>query len=190
MKNLFSLILLTFIAFTSYANPNPAPKPINLLTSKIMWKGYKVTGQHEGTLNFKSGSLDFNGEVLVGGEFIVDMNSLECTDLSGKGKAGLEDHVKGEDFFGTATHPTAKLKFTKVVSRGKVGEYKVIANLTIKNITKEIKFNANVNAGTATAALKVDRTEYDIQYKSGSFFESLGDKTIYDEFDLNVAINF
>ena len=80
------------------------------------------------------------------------------------------------------------------MSRGKVGEYKIIGNLTIKETTKEIKFNANVTeAGglkTATADITVDRTDYDVRYGSGSFFDSLGDKTIYDEFDLVVDLEF
>jgi polyisoprenoid-binding protein YceI len=190
MKNISSFFLLFILAFSISASTFAAPKPIKVSTSKIMWKAYKVTGQHEGLVNFKSGTLDFNGDVLIGGEFIVDMTSLSCTDLTGKGKESLEGHLKSADFFGTDANPTAKLKFTKVVSRGKAGEYKITANLTIKNITKEIRFNANINNGAATAALKVDRTDYDIRYNSGSFFDSLGDKTIYDEFDLNVSINF
>jgi polyisoprenoid-binding protein YceI len=186
----FNLFLMVFAASVAFANPKPAPKPINVATSNVVWKAYKVTGSHEGTVKFKSGSFDFNGDVLVGGEFVVDMTSLACTDLTGKGKDGLEGHLKSDDFFGTAAHPTAKLKITKVASRGKAGEYKVTANLTIKNLTKEIKFNANVAGGTATAALKVDRTDFDVKHGSGSFIDNLGDKTIYDEFDLNISLNF
>jgi hypothetical protein len=40
------------------------------------------------------------------------------------------------------------------------------------------------------AALKVDRTKYDIKYRSSSFFDGLKDKAIYDEFDLNVNLKF
>ena len=42
----------------------------------------------------------------------------------------------------------------------------------------------------ANATIKVDRTAYDIKYGSGIFFEGLGDKTIYDEFDLVVDLKF
>ena len=38
--------------------------------------------------------------------------------------------------------------------------------------------------------MKVDRAQYDVRYGSGSFFDDLGDKTIYDEFDLVVDLEF
>ena len=40
------------------------------------------------------------------------------------------------------------------------------------------------------ANVEIDRTEYDIRYGSSSFFDDLKDKAIYDEFDLNVTLNF
>ena len=59
---------------------------------------------------------------------------------------------------------------------------------TIKGITKEIKFDVAINAADGEAALKVDRTDFNVNFRSGNFFENLGDKTIYDEFDLNVKL--
>ena len=35
----------------------------------------------------------------------------------------------------------------------------------------------------------IDRTKYNVKYGSGSFFDNLGDKTIYDEFKLKIALN-
>ena len=34
------------------------------------------------------------------------------------------------------------------------------------------------------------RTKYGIKYGSKSFFESIGDKAIYDDFELTVALKF
>ena len=47
-----------------------------------------------------------------------------------------------------------------------------------------------VDKNSATAALKIDRSKYDVRYGSTSFFENLQDKAIYDEFDLNVNLKF
>ena len=47
-----------------------------------------------------------------------------------------------------------------------------------------------IKGSKATVALVVDRTKYDIKYNSGSFFDSLGDKAIYDNFDLAVELSF
>ena len=118
------------------------------------------------------------------------MTSINSTDVSGKAKENLDGHLKSEDFFGIAKFPEAKLDITRVVSKGKPGEYKVVANITIKNTTKEIKFDAMVANGKATANIKLDRTDFDVRYGSGSFFDNLGDKTIYDEFDLMVSLAY
>lgn len=192
MKSILAtLVLVLAISMAWAGNENPNGKVnINLETSKIEWKGYKVLGQHDGYIKFKSGNLVFDEGKLVGGDFVVDMGSLVCTDLSGKGKDNLEGHLKSDDFFGVANFPTSSLKITKVTSRGKPGEYKITANLTIKSTSKEIKFNATVAEGNGIAAIKVDRSEFDIRYGSGSFFDSLGDKTIYDEFDLNIMLKY
>lgn len=191
MKSLFFSFSFLFLSLLVSANGvAPITKNINAGTSNIMWKGYKVTGSHEGNIKFKSGNFKFEGDVLTSGDLTVDMNSIDCTDLSGGGKGKLEGHLKSDDFFGVEKNPTAAIKFTKVTSRGVAGEYKVTANITIKNITKEIKFNATVKDGTATAAIKLDRSDFDIKYGSGSFFDNLGDKTIYDEFDLAINIKY
>ncbi len=186
MKQLF----FSVFAFMMALSLNAQTKAVNASASKVNWKGYKVTGSHEGTINVKSGSLTFKGEILTGGDFIIDMNSINCTDLQGGGKGNLEGHLKSDDFFGVATYSDAKFVITKVVSKGKPGEYKIIGNLTIKKATKEVKFDAMVSAGMAKATLKIDRTDFDVRYGSGSFMDNLGDKTIYDEFDLNVNLAY
>jgi polyisoprenoid-binding protein YceI len=193
MKSLFLFsVLFLGLTLSSFTSPKPTGKSINLSQSNIIWKGYKVLGEHAGTVKFVSGNLEFDASNnLTGGMFTVDMNSINCTDLKpGEGKENLEGHLKSDDFFGAAKYPTSILKFKKVVSKGKPGEYKIVADLTIKKTTKEIKFDVSIKGNKATANLKIDRSDYDIQYGSGSFFDSLGDKTIYDEFDMNVNVVF
>lgn len=185
-SGLLSMMLLCFV-FVSQA---AVPGPINVAGSTITWKGYKVTGMHEGTVKFKSGNLDVQNGVIKGGEFTIDMSTINCTDLSGKGKESLEGHLKSDDFFGVAKNPTASIKFKKVVATNLTGDYRITADITIKNTTKEIKFNANAKDGVATASIKLDRSDFDVRYGSGSFFDDLGDKTIYDEFDLNISVKY
>lgn len=40
----------------------------------------------------------------------------------------------------------------------------------------------------ASASITIDRSEFDIRYGSGSFFDGLGDKMIYDDFTLDVTL--
>ncbi|MFD2565255.1 YceI family protein [Aquimarina rubra] len=180
-----SLILaITLVATASiYAQQ----KEINTSESSINWTGKKVTGQHTGTLNFSSGFLTFENNTLSGGEFVVDMTSLAVTDLeAGKGKEKLEGHLTSDDFFGVKNHKNAKLVIKKASKMD--GGYKVTGDLTIKGKTNPITFDLVVNRATASTTLSVDRTKYDIKYGSGSFFDNLGDKTIYDEFELAVNL--
>lgn len=164
-------------------------KVVKTEQSKVTWKAYKVTGSHAGTIKLKEGFLIFDGNKLTGGEFVVDMTTLVTTDDLGDMKPKLEGHLKSDDFFGVEAHPTSKLVFTKATSFNK-NSYTVIGDLTIKGITKPITFVVSVFGSKATATLKVDRAKYNVKYNSGSFFENLGDKTIYDEFDLVVDLEF
>ncbi|MUH37321.1 YceI family protein [Zobellia amurskyensis] len=189
-KGVFSLALAMVFGVATATEPvAEEKKEVKTETSTITWKAYKVTGSHTGTVNLKSGNLIFDGDKLTGGEFEVDMTTLVATDLEGESKGKLEGHLKSEDFFSTEKHTAATLVFTNVKASGK-NAYEVTGDLTIKGVTKPVSFDVSVYGSKATASVKVDRTAYDIKYGSGNFFENLGDKTIYDEFDLVVDLEF
>ena len=190
-KAIKNLAIITLVAFTTFAFTSKAgeKKEIKLDKSKVVWKGYKVTGSHEGTIAIKSGSLTFYNGKLTGGEFVIDMTTINSTDLQGGGKEKLDGHLKSDDFFGVENHPTAKLVFKKVTASGK-NAYNVIGDLTIKGKTNPITFTISLYGNKATASLKIDRTKYDVRYGSTSFFDDLKDKAIYDEFDLVSDLEF
>lgn len=188
IKNIAAALLVAFVTF-SFTTIDGDKKTIKTDNSKVVWKGYKVTGSHEGTINLKSGSLTFNQDKLTGGEFVIDMSSIASTDLTGEYKGKLEGHLKSNDFFGVNNYPTATLVFKKVKSTGK-NSYKVTGDLTIKGKTNVIVFDLSVYGNKANASLKVDRTKYDVKYGSASFFDGLKDKAIYDEFDLVADLEF
>lgn len=192
MKSVRNLTLLTMFVFIGFAFTTLTTVSVDTTASQVTWKGYKVTGEHAGTINVKNGSFIYDGDALTGGSFEIDMTSIACTDLQGEYAGKLVGHLKSADFFDVATHPTAKFEITKVISRGKIGDYKVTGNLTIKETTKEIRFNVNVDKSTgvpvATADITIDRSDFNVKYGSGSFFDNLGDKTIYDEFDLGLKL--
>ena len=117
------------------------------------------------------------------------MTTLSNTDLEGEYKGKLEGHLKSDDFFGVEKYPTATLKFTKVKSVSK-NAYKVTGDITIKGKTESITFDLSVYGNKANAALKIDRTKFDVRYGSTSFFDGLKDKAIYDEFDIVADLEF
>lgn len=189
MKKLLFLPLFALLVVSAQAQANFGA---NLEASVVVWKGYKVTGQHTGTVKLKNGNVQFTNGVLTGGSFTMDMNSINCTDLEGEWAGKLVGHLKSDDFLGVATYPTSTFVITRAIPQDSKGNYKIIGNLTIKGITKEVKFLANaVEAnGTVTSSgkLTIDRSEFNMRYGSGSFFDGLGDKTIYDEFDLQINL--
>ena len=161
-------------------------------SSVIVWTGYKVTGKHTGTVKVQNGTVTLDHGKLVGGSFDIDMNSIKDTDLEGAMAEKVVGHLKSDDFFGVAKFPTAKYVITKVIPQDTKGNYKIIGNMTIKETTKEVKFMANgteaAGTFTATGKMTIDRSEFNVRYGSGSFFDGLGDKTIYDEFDLQITL--
>lgn len=188
MRNLKTIAIALLVAFgTTVATAQT--KKIDTKKSTINWVGKKVTGEHSGTVNFKEGSLIFKANKVTGGNFTVDMTSLTATDLSGDWKTKLDGHLKSEDFFGTEKFQTSKLVFKKIASKGN-GVYTVTADLTIKGITNPVTFDLTTKGSTADAVVTIDRTKYGIKYSSKSFFDNLGDKTIYDDFTLNVHLEY
>lgn len=190
MKNFLLLGILAFTAMSFFA---PTTYKVDVATSNVEWTGYKVTGKHNGSVKLKGGSLAVDKGVITGGSFEIDMNSITCADLQGAHADKLVGHLKSDDFFGTAKFPTAKFVITRAIPTDTKGNYKIVGKLTIKKKTKEVRFNAATSMKdgmlTATGALKVDRSDFDVRFGSGSFFDNLGDKTIYDEFDLNVTLS-
>lgn len=189
MKNLKLLSFALFFLFSLQEGIAQTSK-IDISKSIINWEGEKITGEHEGTIKFKDGYLVFKDKKVTDGNFTADMSTLTNTDQTGNSKQKLEGHLKSADFFNTANFTTATLTFKNVASQGN-NKYLISSDLTIKGITNPIQFElVVVDKNKATASLKVNRTKYDIKYGSGSYFDDLGDKTIYDEFEFNVVLVF
>lgn len=189
MKKLQTLALIAGFAFTSMGAFAQKAQNVDLEKSNLHWVGEKLTGKHEGDIKLKEGNIVIDGKQIKGGKFVIDMNSINVTDLQGKGKAGLEGHLKNDDFFATDKFPTATIEFKKVA---KVSDNvtRVTADLTIKDITAPVTFDLTTEGKTAKGTVKVDRTVYGVKYGSKNFFEGLGEKAINDDFTVDVTLVF
>jgi len=187
-----SLLLLPLAAVVLMAATVANIYTIDTTASKVKWVGKKVTGEHSGTVAIKNGTLTYADGKLTGGSFELDMTNIICTDLDAENGPKLVGHLQSADFFGTDKFPTSLFVITKAIPLDTKGNYKIVGNLTIKETTKEEKFNVVVleKGGNiaANGKITIDRSDYDVRYGSGSFFDGLGDKTIYDEFEMDVTL--
>ena len=156
--------------------------------SSLVWTGREVsTSSHYGTINFTSGQFEIEDGLIAQGEFLVYMTSINVQDMTGGSKERLEGHLRSDDFFSVESFPTAHLYISssEVISNGK---WMVNGFLTIKDISHPVLFEmANTNDGW-NANLVFDRSKYNVKFRSGTFFENLGDKLIYDDIELKINL--
>lgn len=192
-KLFFSLVFAAGFAVAAQAGVDPVKGDlkVNTATSKVEWIGRKVTGKHNGIINIKEGVLQIKDGILLGGSFVIEMTSIKVLDMTGEYADKLEGHLKSDDFFAVDVYPTSKLIITQANAKGD-GRYEVKGDLSIRDVTKQVTFVTQLTPDgkkfTATTNITIDRSNYNVKYGSGSFFEGLGDKTIYDEFDLAITL--
>ncbi len=190
---------LTVLVSLFFANTNTNAQNYKISTdaSAINWVGYKLGGQHEGDLKLSSGVLKVN-EDGISGKFIIDMTTINCTDLEGEMKGKLEGHLAAADFFDVENHAKAKFKLNKVsIVRPVEGSditHKVSGELTVKGITQKVQFPAAIVINgedlTAKARFTIDRTLWGMEYNSaGNVLASLADKMIYDDIELDLNLS-
>lgn len=189
---LLGILLVASSVFAAETKSEKSAFDIDTKASKVYWTGKKVTGEHAGYLSIANGTVQVENNAVVGATLTMDMKSIVNTDLeAGEWNDKLVGHLKSDDFFSVEKFPNAKFTFTSV-KKSAGGEYSVVGDLTIKGITNEISFPAKIKVeneslvaeGTAT----LDRTKWNVQYGSGKFFAGLGDKMIYDEFEIKFDI--
>lgn len=214
-KTFIALAVVSFISFTSCKkekqnetttetmevteveiNPNFT---VDTENSIVNWTGAKPTGTHTGTISLKEGSFEVADGKVTGGEFTIDMNSINVTDLEGDDKASLEGHLKGtgedaekvDHFFNVNAHPTSNFKIVTVDNVN--GAYFIKGILTMKGISKPVDFPAEIMVTDDTVTLtsdpfKINRTTWGVNYGSKSVFDDLKDKFINDDIELVVKV--
>ena len=160
---------------------------INPDQSIIVWTGREVTtSKHFGNIYFASGQFEVKSGLISSGEFVVDMTTIDNQDLPEDRRGRLEAHLKSDDFFSVESYPTALLSILSSESVA-YGKWMVSGELTIKTFTHPVEFEMSNSNDGWKANLVFDRSKYEVKFRSGSFFENLGDKLIYD--DIELAIN-
>jgi len=159
---------------------------VNVAESLMLWKGFKPTGSHNGTVKLSSGAMSVSNGVITG-EFVIDMNSITDAD----GSTRLEGHLKNADFFDVEKYPTSKFVITS--SEVKEGKVQVTGNLTIKDVTKSITIPATVTEVEGIVTFKseifeLNRADFNVKYGSKTFFGNLKDKFINDNMEMSFEV--
>lgn len=186
LKKVMLSAFLILVSISFYAQSNSA-YTIDKVNSVIHWKGYKPLGLQAGTIKLLSGSINVKNNQIAGGKFVADMTTIKDDNSSER----LENHLKSVDFFDVKKYPTSSFTI-KNIKNSNEGTF-LIGDLTIKNTTKEVEIPATIVISTNTIkintkTIKINRAEFNVKYKSKSFFENLKDKFIEDDFELQVDI--
>src|SRR5690606_16325435 len=161
---------------------------LNTTDSKLRWEGNKVTGQHYGEVAISSGTLVLDEEgKLTGGEFVIDLNSIDVQDIEGEYRDKLTAHLKSDDFFDVENHPEAKFEITSVAAGETAEQILISGNLTIRGVTKNITFDAEVKEASekpfvANADFNIDREEFGVSYQGKA------DDLISKEINIKVSL--
>ena len=203
-KILFSLILFLVGCDSGKKSDNSSPT-LNQLTpeagtyslliddSELSWIGTELsTKTHTGTIDFTDGTIVVDNDNTISGNVKINMSTINVTDLQGRSKEMLERHLRSSDFFEVESYSEAKFSFISKSFDKLSNQISFVGDLTIKDITNPISFNATLLETSpflkAKAVLSFDRSKYNVRFRSGNFFENLGDKLILDDIDVNIRL--
>ena len=203
-KILFTLILFLVGCDSGKKSDNSSPT-LNQLTpeagtyslliddSELSWIGTELsTKTHTGTIDFTDGTIVVDSDNTISGNVKINMSTINVTDLQGRSKEMLERHLRSSDFFEVESYSEAKFSFISKSFDKLSNQISFVGDLTIKDITNPISFNATLLETSpflkAKAVLSFDRSKYNVRFRSGNFFENLGDKLILDEIDVNIRL--
>lgn len=201
----FLMLVVVSFTSTSIIAQNVVISPLDIINYKVhnhsyvSWEASKITGKHKGKISISSGKLIFRDSLLTDVGLTIDMTSMTCSDLLDEEQnQKLIDHLKSPDFFDVEKYPTAEIVIKDVIyygrnSKSNSHKYKLNGNMTIKGIKKPVSvvtdiYLAHKSQLSAIAPLIIDRSEFNIKYGSGTFFDNLGDKIIEDEIKLYVSL--
>lgn len=164
-----------------------------VVASEVNWWGYKVAkteaSSHNGVVKVKSGDVVMKGSNITGGTFVLDMNSINATDLSGEYQTKLNGHLKNGDFFETDKFPTATYAITSVKKNAnKAFPYMINGNLTAKGKTSAVSFPAKINLNNGVLNIVSDKFSFDRQKFGIAYASAMKDVVVKDDIDMTINI--
>lgn len=166
---------------------------VNTDSSTITWTGYKPTGSHHGNISIESGVFNTNSNAIESGTFLIDMKSIQVKDIpvEEESHAKLTGHLKSPDFFDVEQFPSAAFEVTGFETVE--GKTMLSGNLKMKDVVNNITIPVSMSQDGETYTITsetftIDRSKWNVQYGSKSFFDNLGDKFINDDIELQLNV--
>lgn len=164
-----------------------------VVSSDVHWWGYKVAktaaSSHEGTVKVQSGDIVLKGNSIAIGTFVLDMTSINTTDLSGERQEKLNSHLKNNDFFEVEKYPTAVYTITSVKkSNNKDFPFMINGNLTVKGKTNMVSFPAKITNNKGTITIESDKFSWDRQKFDVTYKSAMQDVIIKDDVDMTIKV--
>lgn len=182
---------------TAVATADAKTYNVDTASSLVNWEGTKPGGKHVGTLNLKSGSVSVSNGNIESGDFVLDMGSMVCTDegLPDDKKGDLVGHLASADFFDVAKFPEAKFAITNATPVTGVDgvTHSIKGNLTMKETTLNVEFNANVTVSENGVSAEsnnfvINRLDWGVNYGYDNIIKKLKDGAVSDEIGLKVRL--
>ena len=156
-------------------------------SSRIIWNCVI----HTGYTKFSSGEIQLFKDSIVDGHFKICMDSITDTDIDYQlMNSVLVNTLKSKDFFDITKFPYAYFDLVRV-KEIPGGQYEIVGNLTIKNVTNQIRFQSDIqNQDSIILArsnrFSIDRTKWGITLYSRNF-EQTDDRFLFTDM-VNIEI--
>lgn len=171
---------------------------VDTAASGVRFTGHGVGKNHPGEFSFSSGHVTIANNQVAGGEFTINIKSMDLEQKDAMFQQKLKPHLLSGDFFDAEKFGSAQFVITKVepynsnsadTSIIEGANFNVSGNLTLKDVTKNITFPAKIvlddNNVNAKANFDIDRRQWQMNYGND---KSLGDKFISETVNINLDL--
>lgn len=171
---------------------------IDTADSRIRFTGHGVGKNHPGIFRLSSGSVAVAGNQVTGGNFVINIKSMDLEQKGGMFDEKLRPHLMSGDFFDADKFGTARFEITKLepyqanssdTSIVEGANFNVSGNLTLKDVTKNVTFPAKIDLDGNTLKAKgnfdIDRRQWNMNYGND---KTLGDKFISEKVNIELDL--
>lgn len=171
---------------------------VDTASSSIRFTGHGVGKNHPGKFRLSSGTVSIDSNRVTGGEFLIDVKSMELEEKGTMFQDKLRPHLLSGDFFDAEKFGTAKFVITDVkpyepnnadTSLVDGANFNISGNFTLKDVTKNITFPARIdldeNTLKAKANFDIDRRQWQMNYGND---KTLGDKFISETVNIELDL--